>query len=103
MNCRENLKLHKTNSVALSPQAKYTDWETATCRRILVPAFVDREMSRGQRGGSPMVVNLSFLDRPQTTQFINIYERKEKKRQTPWLLVRKRTIPTERLPLVGEF
>jgi hypothetical protein len=25
--------------------------------------FVDRGVSRGQRGGSPMVVNLSFLDR----------------------------------------
>jgi hypothetical protein len=28
---------YKTNSVALSPQAKYTDWATATCRRNLVP------------------------------------------------------------------
>jgi hypothetical protein len=35
---------------------------TATCRRKLVPAFVDREVSRGQRGGSPAVINLSFLD-----------------------------------------
>jgi hypothetical protein len=37
--------------------------ETATCRRNLVPTFVDRGVSRGQRGGSPTVVNLSFLDR----------------------------------------
>jgi hypothetical protein len=28
---------------------------------ILVPTFVDRGVSRGQRGGSPTVVNLSFL------------------------------------------
>jgi hypothetical protein len=55
---------HKqTNSVALSPRANYTDWSTATCRRNLVPTFVDRGVSRGQRGGSPTVVNLSFLDR----------------------------------------
>jgi hypothetical protein len=30
---------------------------------ILVPTFADRGVSRGQRGGSPKVVNLSFLDR----------------------------------------
>jgi hypothetical protein len=33
-------------SVALSPQANYTDWATATCRRNLVPTFVDRGVSR---------------------------------------------------------
>jgi hypothetical protein len=53
----------KTNSVALRPRANYTDWATATCRRNLVSTFVDRGVSPGQRGGSPMVVNLSFLDR----------------------------------------
>jgi hypothetical protein len=53
----------QTNSVAFSPQANYTDWTTATCRRNLVPTFVDRRVSRGQRGRSPTVVNLSFLDR----------------------------------------
>jgi hypothetical protein len=46
----------------LSPQANYTDWATATCRRNLVSTFADRGVSRGQRGGSPTVVNLSFLD-----------------------------------------
>jgi hypothetical protein len=49
--------------MAPSPQANYTDWVTATCRQNLVPTFTDRGMSRGQRGGSPMVINLSFLDR----------------------------------------
>jgi hypothetical protein len=53
----------KTNSVAFSPQANYTDWATATCRRNLVPTFMDRGVSHGQRGGSPTIVNLSFLDR----------------------------------------
>jgi hypothetical protein len=53
----------RIKNVALSPQANYTDWATATCRRNLVPTFVDRGVSRGQRGGFPAVVNLSFLDR----------------------------------------
>jgi hypothetical protein len=56
-------KQTKTNSVALSPRANYTDWATATCRRNLVPTSVDRGVSRGQRGGSPTAVNLSFLER----------------------------------------
>jgi hypothetical protein len=53
----------KTHSVAFSSQANYTDWLTVTCRRNLMPTFVDRGVSRGQHGGSPAVVNLSFLDR----------------------------------------
>jgi hypothetical protein len=51
--------LLQTNYVALSPRANYT----ATCLRNLVPTFVDRGVLRGQRGGSPTVVNLSFPDR----------------------------------------
>jgi hypothetical protein len=58
-----HFKQQQKNSVALSPQVNYTDWATATCRLNLVPTFVDRGVSRGQRGGSPTVVNLSFLDR----------------------------------------
>jgi hypothetical protein len=50
-----------TNTIALSPLANYTNWATATCWRNLVPTFADRGVSRGQRGGSPKVVNLSFL------------------------------------------
>jgi hypothetical protein len=53
----------KTNSVDFSPQANYTDWATTTGQRILVSIFVDRGVSRGQRGGSSTAVNLSFLDR----------------------------------------
>jgi hypothetical protein len=41
----------------------------ATCRRNLVPTFVDRVVSRGQRGGSPTFVNLSFLDRSRYFSF----------------------------------
>jgi hypothetical protein len=55
--------------VALSPQTNYTDWATATCRRNLVPTFVDGGVSRGQRGESPTVVNLSFLDRSRYFSF----------------------------------
>jgi hypothetical protein len=56
-------------SVALSPRANYTDWATATCRRNLVPTFVDIRVLRGQRGGTPMVVNFSFLDRSRYISF----------------------------------
>jgi hypothetical protein len=55
-------KNKQTNSVALSPQWKFTDLSTATCQRNLVPTFVDRGVSRGQRGGSPTAVNFSFVD-----------------------------------------
>jgi hypothetical protein len=59
----------QTNSVALGPQANYTDRVTATCRRNLVSTFADRGVSRGQRGGSLTVVNLSFLDRSRYFSF----------------------------------
>jgi hypothetical protein len=36
---------------------------------ILVSTFVDRGVSRGQRGGSPTVVNLRFLDRGRYFSF----------------------------------
>jgi hypothetical protein len=49
--------------MSLNPQANYTDWMTATCRRNLVPTFADRGVSRDQRCGSHTAVNLSFLDR----------------------------------------
>jgi hypothetical protein len=60
---------NKTNSVAISPRANYTNWSTATCWRNLLSTFVDRGVSRGQRGGSPTVVNLSFLDRSRYFSF----------------------------------
>jgi hypothetical protein len=49
--------------MAFSPQENYTDRTTATCRQNLVPTFVDRGVSRGQRGGTPTAVNFSFIDR----------------------------------------
>jgi hypothetical protein len=63
------IKKPKTNSMALSPRANYTDWSTATCWRNLVPTFVDRGVSRGQRGGTPTAVNLGFLDRNRYFSF----------------------------------
>jgi hypothetical protein len=40
-----------------------TGLKTNNMLKNLVSTFVDRGVSRGQRGGSPTVVNLSFLDR----------------------------------------
>jgi hypothetical protein len=54
--------LRITISAAFSPQPNYTDWSTDTGWWILVPTFVDRGVSRGQRGGTPTAVNISFLD-----------------------------------------
>jgi hypothetical protein len=45
----------------------YTDWTTATCRRYLVPTYVDRKVSRGQRGGSHTAFSLSFLHSRQVS------------------------------------
>jgi hypothetical protein len=59
----------KVNSMTVIPQANYTDWATATCRRNFVPTFVDRGVSRGQCGGSPTVVNLISLDRSRYFSF----------------------------------
>jgi hypothetical protein len=60
---------YKTNTVALSPQANYTDWGTATCWRNLVPTFVDTGASRVQHDRPPEVVNLNFLDRSHYFSF----------------------------------
>jgi hypothetical protein len=61
------------NTVSLSPRAKSTERATATFRRNLVPTFVDRGVSRCQRGGSPTVVNLSFLDRSRYSVVPRVY------------------------------
>jgi hypothetical protein len=53
----------QTNSVALSPEANYTE-RPPLVDDILVPTFVDTGVSHDQRGGSSTVVNLSFLDIP---------------------------------------
>jgi hypothetical protein len=70
--------LYHPSYVALSPQANYTDWATDTCRRNLVSTFVDRGVSRGQRGRSLTAVNLSFLDRRRYFSFkcLHIYSHK---------------------------
>jgi hypothetical protein len=63
VNLAQKMTLDKKNSMGFSPQVNYTDWETATCRRNLVPTFVDRGVLHGQCGGTPTAVNLSFLHR----------------------------------------
>jgi hypothetical protein len=55
--------------MVLSLQANYTDCATATCRRNLVPTFVDRGVSCGQGSGAPWVVNLNFLDQSRYFSF----------------------------------
>jgi hypothetical protein len=42
---------------------------TATRRRILVPTFADRSVSRGQRGGTPTALNL--FSRPEKLLFLS--------------------------------
>jgi hypothetical protein len=59
----------QTNSVAFSPQANYIDRATAITWRNLVATFADTEVSRGQRGGSRTVVNVSFLDQSRCCPF----------------------------------
>jgi hypothetical protein len=54
------VKQTKTNSVALSLRANSTDWSTATCRRNLMSTFVDRGVSCGQRGGSPILTRAEW-------------------------------------------
>jgi hypothetical protein len=59
----------QANYVAFSSQANYTDSATAMCRRNLVPTFVGRGVSRGRRGRSRTVVNLSILHRSRYFYF----------------------------------
>jgi hypothetical protein len=59
----------KTNSVAFSPEANYSDRSTGHCWRSLVPTFADRGASRSQRGGTFKAVNLSFLDQSRYVFF----------------------------------
>jgi hypothetical protein len=73
------------NSVAFSPQANCTGWATATCRGSL------------EYESSLNIINqLAYAtDIPLHVEQTN--------NKTPWPLVRKRTIPTGRPPLVDEI
>jgi hypothetical protein len=53
---------HHSHFVSGVLRLDYTDCATATCRRNLMSTSADRGVSRGQRGGTPTSVNLSFLD-----------------------------------------
>jgi hypothetical protein len=52
-----------SNSEAFSQQRNILTERPPPVGEFLVPTFVDRGVWRGQRGGSPTVVNLSFIDR----------------------------------------
>jgi hypothetical protein len=104
--------IKQTNSVAFSPQANYTDWSTATGRWILMPTFVVRGVLRGQGGGTPTAVNLSFLDRSRYLRWIHMWNKNVFRIFGPvipwnwkisWRLVRKLSIPTERAPPSTNF
>jgi hypothetical protein len=75
---------HSRNSLAFSSQANCTDLSTATGLRNLVPTFTDRGLSRGQRGGSPTVVNLSFLGRIRYLSFKQLLIYAHKAMWTPF-------------------
>jgi hypothetical protein len=60
MACNKDFIL--TNSVAFSPQVNSTNWAATTGQRILMSAFADRGMLRGQHDGTPTAVNLSLLE-----------------------------------------
>jgi hypothetical protein len=50
------------------------------------------------------LVHFDFMDPPGgCSSFVKQYRQTNKKQQTPWPLVRERTIPTERPPLVDEI
>jgi hypothetical protein len=51
----------QTNSVALGPQANYTERGTATCRRNLVPTFVDRGVAWSARRESVYMADAVLL------------------------------------------
>jgi hypothetical protein len=83
---------------------------------ILVPTFAVRGVLHGRRGGTPTAVNLSFIYsqnywgsglRPplgiKKNNIISQQTNKQTNKQTPWPLIRKRTIPTEQPPLVHEI
>jgi hypothetical protein len=72
--------LYRAHMKVSTNQFKQTPWplvrtQTIPTERlplvdeILVPTFVDRGLSRGQRGGSLTVVNLSFLGRSRYFSF----------------------------------
>jgi hypothetical protein len=70
-----------TNSLAFSPQAKYTDWLTATCRRNLVPTFADRWGVAWSARPIPHGRYLILLDRTSPLHLHTITKRKQRIRR----------------------
>jgi hypothetical protein len=63
-----------------------------------IPAVCKRMYSTGQRKETPARAELLKCER-----FMLQKQKKKKQKQTPWPLVRERTIPTDRPPLVDEI
>jgi hypothetical protein len=76
---------NKINSVAFSLQANYTDWVTTTSWRILVPTFVDRGMSHGQRGGA-YVLGWGVVGPTPNPQAEEVYTKHKLHLQADWNL-----------------
>jgi hypothetical protein len=67
---RNNQEIHHSFGYQILNK-KQTPWPLVRKRTIPteLPPLVDRGVSRGQRGGSPTVVDLSFLDRSRYFSF----------------------------------
>jgi hypothetical protein len=63
------IQKQKLHSAAFGQQANYTDCATTAGRRILVPTFADRGVSRGQRRCSPRPVVSVFYTPAATLSF----------------------------------
>jgi hypothetical protein len=116
--CGIQPRTHGPHRQLLATANKQTPWPLVRKRtipndrqplhEILVPTFGDRGVSRCYHGGSPMIVNLSFLDWSRyfflqvaphlSSQGLNGPRSRptaSTQKQTPWLLVRKLIIPTD--------
>jgi hypothetical protein len=56
IDCRADT--NKTNSVALSPRANYTDWSTATCRRV---GQINEEISQRRMASSGILRRVALV------------------------------------------
>jgi hypothetical protein len=80
------------NSVAFSPQANYTAWATATCRRNLMPSFVDRGVWSAQRINSHLLCSIIPIGRMNRIEDASNYRKtriiwntsRPSKRKTIW-------------------
>jgi hypothetical protein len=69
MHTNKQTNKQKTNSVACSLQANYINLVITIGWRILLPTFVDKEVSHGQHDITPHSRYLSFLGRSRYVFF----------------------------------